>query len=260
MQVTGVTLNQFRTIAYAVSAVRYGGNLTVARDAHSTSAATCTARLSAAVQHGPGSRLARTGTPGPYACWHAYRDVLAALFRHHPDARVRTRMATYRGQAGFEEDYPETAVMDSGRPGRAVYMPDLCRCSHEGMPPKFAMLSRPPGTFAPYLAGLQPLTPPLADVPGCNWPAESPCTCPTQEQQPQPEPVPSRWVYSWMDDPEPLPPIPAPGDVPGADPDWMAAMAASIPLPSWLDEQYEHEMHFARDHRTIVLHIEDDPA
>jgi hypothetical protein len=154
MQITGVTLDQFRQITGSVSAAQYSHNLSIASSAHTTSRG-ITARLSVANSTGPGSRLAGTGKPGPYACWHTYRDVLTELFARYRDAQVRTSMAIYRGANGFLSEYPETAVMDSGRPGRAVYMPDLCRCSHNGMPYKFVILSRPPGTFAPYLTSNQ---------------------------------------------------------------------------------------------------------
>lgn len=76
-------------------------------------------RLNVVNSHGPGHRM----TPGMYgrkphrlraACWHAYRDFLAELFRMAPNAVVRTMWATYRGRDGFEMMFPATYFVNKG--------------------------------------------------------------------------------------------------------------------------------------------------
>jgi hypothetical protein len=75
----------------------------------------------------PGEALA-PGRRIPAACWHAYRDVLAALFDQCPAARVRTALAVYRGREGFERHYPATAYVNVGSQMQPAHMPELCDC------------------------------------------------------------------------------------------------------------------------------------
>jgi hypothetical protein len=75
-----------------------------------------------------GARRSWTGRRVPAVCWHAYRDVLAALFEQRPEATVRTALAVYRGREGFEACYPETAYRNVGSQMQPAYMPELCDC------------------------------------------------------------------------------------------------------------------------------------
>lgn len=131
MQISGLTLRQFENIVAGVSAGEYGGNIIVAYDAHDNGGKRrprCTARLAARDSRGPGTRRSWSGRRGPYACWHAYRDVLAAVFAMYPDAVIRTGMVTYRGANGFRSAYPDTAYRNIGSQFSPVTMPELCDC------------------------------------------------------------------------------------------------------------------------------------
>lgn len=138
MEITGLTLAQFRECADAVSAETYSRNIITHNSAHDQPASRngtprCTARLTVTGSRGPGSRTTAFGQHGLYACWHAYRDVLAEVFRRYPNAVIRAGSSwrvTYRGRAGFEELYPETASIVIGSVINPVTMPELCACEH----------------------------------------------------------------------------------------------------------------------------------
>ena len=175
MQIHGVSLDSFRSVVRVVN-LNYGGNLAVAPDAHSTTGSraieSCTARLVTLDPRNHGSRMTAGGRRGCYACWHAYRDVLRTLFARYPNARVTTRMVIYRGLAGFHDLYPPTSVTNIGSTVTPAFMPDLCECSHEGMPREFLRLRRPEGTFAPFLvrASSEPVRKSIPEIPNILWP------------------------------------------------------------------------------------------
>lgn len=129
MEIKGLTLDQFTAIVRHVSEANYSGNLSVDRNAHDGSSPTirCTARLTAKSGES-GSRTTGSGRRGPYACWHAYRDVLVMLFEAHPDAKVKTALAVYDGAEGFRRDYPETKFHNAGSRMQPRSIADLCDC------------------------------------------------------------------------------------------------------------------------------------
>lgn len=128
MQVTGLSLDKFREIVAEISTVCYDGNVIVEQEAHAHSDNRFTARLRTKSSRGSGARLSWSGRHIPAACWHAYRDVLEAVFEEYPDARIRTAMATYKGRQGFRENYPGTAYKNIGSMMAPAYMPELCGC------------------------------------------------------------------------------------------------------------------------------------
>jgi hypothetical protein len=131
MDIRGVPYGDVERIIAHVSGQKYGNNITSNPEARPLTArgGGFRGRLVARDSRGPGSRTSASGRHGRYACWHAYRDVLAVLFREYPDARVRTGMAHYVGRAGFEETYPATAWINVGSLIQPAYMPDLCQCA-----------------------------------------------------------------------------------------------------------------------------------
>ena len=144
MRISGFTLGDFKACTEQVSEQTYYGNVIVSNDSYDrVLAPACTARLAVADSRGPGSRTAaakhpRTGNRrhGPWACWHAYRDVFAELFHHYPDAVIVSGHAwrvTYRHRDGFERTYPRTASVNVGSQLEPVTMPELCACS-DGQP------------------------------------------------------------------------------------------------------------------------------
>jgi hypothetical protein len=79
----------------------------------------------------PGARRSWSGRRAGAACWHAYRDVLAAIFGRWPNAVVIAGNAwhvTYNGRRGFEDRYPDTARVNVGSQVQPAYMPELCDC------------------------------------------------------------------------------------------------------------------------------------
>jgi hypothetical protein len=131
VNITGISLEQFHSAVDALNATEtYAGNLRVHADAHVVSANRLTARLDVRDSRGPGARRSWSGRRGPYACWHAYRDVLTELFRINPDAVVRTSQATYRGALGFETTFPATGRRNVGSQVYPQTMPDMCDHGH----------------------------------------------------------------------------------------------------------------------------------
>jgi hypothetical protein len=108
----------------------YGGNIRIHPDAYEGGfrKPVVTGRIDVHDSRGKGARTTWQGRRGPYACWHAYRDVLTELFDIVPDAKVTTTMAVYDGRRGFEREYPATADRNIGSAIDPGYMPDLCEC------------------------------------------------------------------------------------------------------------------------------------
>lgn len=140
MEIKGVTLDEFDDIVSMVSATMYHDNVIVDNSAHALSGTRIRARLRTVISSikvdgeklsAPGARRSASDRYSVAACWHAYRDVLAELFRLYPDAVVRTGMAVYRGAVGFLADYPPTAYQNIGSMMSPRRMPDLCDCTDE---------------------------------------------------------------------------------------------------------------------------------
>lgn len=127
MELIGITIDQFETAVHTVSA-RYGGNLIVHRDAKAISGRSSRGRVVVRASGGEGARRSWSGRRGPWACWHAYRDVLSELFDVNPEARIRTSLTTYDGARGFQLNYPATAYKNIGSMVSPAYMPELCDC------------------------------------------------------------------------------------------------------------------------------------
>lgn len=113
-----------------ISDIYYDSNVVVHPDAHPlrSNGRGFRGRIHVKDSYGPGSRTSWTGRHGRYACWHAYRDVMALIFAVHPDVTIRTAIATYKGLSGFHDTYPATAWHNIGSVMAPAYMPDLCDC------------------------------------------------------------------------------------------------------------------------------------
>lgn len=85
-------------------------------------------RIIARDSKGQQARRSASGRHGPYACWHAYRDALRAVFKVYPHAVVTTSLARYNGSDGFESVYPETANKNVGSMVNPAFMSELCDC------------------------------------------------------------------------------------------------------------------------------------
>lgn len=128
----GVNYSEVRDIIETVGDIFYGGNVIVHPDAYDYrgNGHSFRGRITVADSRGPGSRTTWTGRHGPYACWHAYRDVMAMVLSFAPDATIATAMARYRGLQGFKDLYPGTANRNIGSLAAPAYMPDLCQCTY----------------------------------------------------------------------------------------------------------------------------------
>lgn len=139
MIITGISFDEFSKIVEDVSA-DYGNNLAVAGRAHVYSPRRFRARIRA-IESGaatlplgysaPGARRsAGSDRRGPWACWHANRDVMRAVFELNPDARIQTPLAVYRGAADFEAQYRSTGYRNIGNMFNPRTMPELCDCDN----------------------------------------------------------------------------------------------------------------------------------
>jgi hypothetical protein len=82
---------------------------------------------------GEGARLntRRTGHLSA-ACWHAYRDFLAALFTECSEATVHTAQAHYNGAADFLDKFPDTGDTNIGSMMEPCCYIDACDCEPRG--------------------------------------------------------------------------------------------------------------------------------
>lgn len=141
MYVSGIYFHDFVTIVDHVND-RYAGNIAIHDGYRELNGPRFRARIRAiesgagvlpAGQSAPGAR--RSGGPGerrgPWACWHAYRDVIAGIFELNSDAIVRTALETYSGRTGFEQGYPMTGWRNMGSLAYPRRMPQLCDCPPE---------------------------------------------------------------------------------------------------------------------------------
>lgn len=128
MLVTGFSHEEFKRITAQVSGRFYGGNVVTRREYTVLSDTRFRATLTVTDSSGRGARRSARGQRGPYACWHAYRDVLIGVFATYPKARVRTGMALYAGEAGFRANYPDTGSVNIGSQVLPVTMPECCEC------------------------------------------------------------------------------------------------------------------------------------
>lgn len=130
-----LTLDRIRDITGEVSEARYAGNVTLWRDArtvrHSRNGITVSARTVVRDSREAGARRSAAGRRMPVACWHATRDVLAAIFDADPDAVVTTAMARYDGRDGFHRTFPGTAGRNVGSMIAPAYIEEMCDCSGE---------------------------------------------------------------------------------------------------------------------------------
>lgn len=77
---------------------------------------------------GPGARTSATGRRGPYACWHAFRDIFTEILSDDDNATIRTSLTVYRGWDDFQATYPATAYQNVGSMIYPAYMDELCEC------------------------------------------------------------------------------------------------------------------------------------
>jgi hypothetical protein len=130
MKIKHKTLTAAQLLAHVSTATSsigdslYGANLCM-KDAKEVSAHAARFRLGAKDSHEYGARRSHSGRHTPNASWEAHRDVLREVFRLAPDAVIETRMATYKGADGFEQEFPATAHANVGSMMFPATMPSL---------------------------------------------------------------------------------------------------------------------------------------
>lgn len=90
-----------------------------------------------------GARRSRSGRRQASACWHAYRDVLAALFLAVPDAKVSSDYygkVVYDGARGFLDTYPDTGERNIGSLADPLDWREGCDCDNDTEGPLVAAL------------------------------------------------------------------------------------------------------------------------
>jgi hypothetical protein len=122
-----VSKDQLETVLREVSARHYKGNLifkelqTKGRHVKFT--------LRVLNSDGPGARRSAAGVRMVAACWHAHKDVMAALFERYPAARLVSALATYQGRADFEAKHEDTGADNIGSRAAPVTLEDACLCN-----------------------------------------------------------------------------------------------------------------------------------
>ena len=125
---TELSYDKLSAIMTRVSEDYYGGNLTFdLEDLHGVRRNRYRFKMGA-TSGKPGSRKSWTGRRGPWACWDAFRDVLAAIYIADPDALIRTGMATYRNAPDFLDKYQETGDRNVGSVMAPAFYDELCDC------------------------------------------------------------------------------------------------------------------------------------
>jgi len=59
-----------------------------------------------------------------WGCWHAHGQFYRELFKLNPHGRIKTGIAYYKGETGFNYEFPRTGDMTKGN----VCMSDRCSC------------------------------------------------------------------------------------------------------------------------------------
>lgn len=139
MQLWNVQPDELTAIVERVSAEQYGGNVVL--KSPPTVEAPRTLRVPWGItvrdSSAPGSRTSASvfstradGSPRRVsaACWHAHRDVMAAIFAAHPDARIKSHAADYRGAEAFAAEHEATAWANVGSLMYPRSFAECCDC------------------------------------------------------------------------------------------------------------------------------------
>lgn len=109
----------------------YEGNLRLdnVRDQSNSRSVYTSFKLSVDDGYGVGARTSASGRHGPYACWHAFRDVIAlGYIRYGYEHKWYTSRlgAAYEDWYDFLAKFPETGEQNIGNMFSYITMPDCC--------------------------------------------------------------------------------------------------------------------------------------
>lgn len=140
MLVYGLDSETVARVIREVSAESYAGNLEgrtepAGRDRKGNPKTRFTLRVRSS--YGPGHRLGQQINANgnrrrmPAACWHSYRDTLAALLSANPDARLVSAQGDYTGARSFLDSFEATGESNIGSRMSPLYYRDACECDSD---------------------------------------------------------------------------------------------------------------------------------
>lgn len=75
-----------------------------------------------------GAAITASGRRSINACWHAHRDVMAALFAQHSRMTLTSAVSRYLGRSGFLDTFADTGYRNVGSLAQPVRAVDACGC------------------------------------------------------------------------------------------------------------------------------------
>ena len=127
MKLYGLTLLELEGIVAEVSRNNYKGNLELNR-AEQSPRGRVDWTLRVKRSRDPGAHRSWSGRRTVAACWHAHRDVMAAVFERNPAARIVSSFADYEGRERFEREFPGTYYHQVGSMMQPADYGELCDC------------------------------------------------------------------------------------------------------------------------------------
>ena len=128
MKLYGVRLDQLEKVVETVSKKLYDGNISFNRLEQKANHVAFTLRVDSS--KGPGHRIGFHGRRLVAACWHVHYDVMEAIFKKYPDARLVTCQAVYDGINGFHANAEGTGNKNIGSMMSPMCYADACECEH----------------------------------------------------------------------------------------------------------------------------------
>ena len=133
MHIFGVGAQTAREQLIRVGNAHYDRNLYVkaATSLDTRNGERCRITLGVHSSRAKGARRAASGRLCAAPCWHAHYDVMYAILKTNPDARITTSRIgdiVYNGLSDFLLSAPNTAYINVGNYMQIAY---LCECDHD---------------------------------------------------------------------------------------------------------------------------------
>lgn len=101
MQITGISLEQFRTIIRNLNADKYAINPIIIETATELSDNRFRVKIGMTYSRVAGSRTSWSGRHGKYASWHTFFWIMESVFHLNESARIQAGRTVYRGYTDF---------------------------------------------------------------------------------------------------------------------------------------------------------------
>jgi len=131
MKIWGISVEEIETIVREVSTLLYDGNIIFKRAPECNGRAT-SFTLTVKDSKERGSRRSADGRRIAAACWHANKDVITAVFKTNPNARIKSAVADYKGIQDFVTKFPQTGDQNMGSAANPLAYRDACNCEEFG--------------------------------------------------------------------------------------------------------------------------------